>query len=45
MNPHPLETHLRELRDIHSSSAVVKETSYYGQVKQSLYVWKASAKV
>ncbi len=27
---HPLETYLRELRDIRSSGSAVKETSYYG---------------
>jgi hypothetical protein len=28
---HPLEIYLRELQDIRSSGAAVKETSYYGQ--------------
>jgi len=41
---HPLETSLRELQDIRSSGAV-KETSYYGQMKQSLHARQASAKV
>ncbi|MBI3303490.1 MAG: hypothetical protein HYZ72_15610, partial [Deltaproteobacteria bacterium] len=27
---HPLEIYLRELRDVRSSGAAVKETSYYG---------------
>ena len=30
MSRHPLETYLRELQDIRSSGAAVKETSYYG---------------
>ena len=30
MSRHPLETYLSELRDIRSSGAAVKETSYYG---------------
>ena len=30
MSRHPLETYLHELRDIRSSGAAVKETSYYG---------------
>lgn len=30
MSHHPLETYLRELQDIRSSGAAVKETSYYG---------------
>lgn len=29
---HPLETYIRELRDIRSSGAAVKETSYYGSL-------------
>ncbi|MFB3892985.1 MAG: type ISP restriction/modification enzyme [Phycisphaerae bacterium] len=32
----PLETYLRELRDIHSSGAAVPETSYYGPLERLL---------
>src|SRR5438105_2870183 len=33
---HPLETYLRELRDIHNSGAGVAETSYYGPLASLL---------
>src|SRR5258708_5612536 len=33
---HPLETYLRDLRDIRSTGAAVKETSYYGPLANLL---------
>ena len=33
---HPLETYLRELRDIHCTGAAVPETSYYGPLANLL---------
>ena len=32
----PVETYLRELRDIHSTGAAVPETSYYGCLERLL---------